>query len=125
MNGSWAPGSGSVPDRDGAAQNRIRELLARRNETQPTGRFNCGSVFRNPEGDYAGRLVEQCGLKGSAVGAAVVSEKHANFIINAGNAGSRDIEALIAHVQATVEQVTGIRLEPEVRIIGENRQVPT
>ena len=107
------------PDRDGMAQDRIRELLARRNATQPTGRFSCGSVFRNPEGDYAGRLVEQCGLKGCAMGAAVVSEKHANFIINAGNASARDIEALIAHVQATVAQTTGVRLEPEVRIIGE------
>ena len=107
------------PDRDGMAQGRIRELLARRNQTQPTGRFSCGSVFRNPEGDYAGRLVEQCGLKGCAIGAAVVSEKHANFIINAGNASARDIEALIAHVQETVAQMTGVRLEPEVRIIGE------
>ncbi len=110
------------PDHDGSAQARIKELLARRNSTQPTGRFSCGSVFRNPDGDYAGRLVEQCGLKGFSLGAAVVSEKHANFIINRGNARAADIEALIRRVQETVAQMTGIRLEPEVRIIGENKQ---
>jgi len=107
------------PDPDGMAQIRISELLARRAATQPTGRFSCGSVFKNPEGDFAGRLIEQCGLKGCAIGAAVVSDKHANFIINTGDARAADIEALIRHVQATVAQLTGIRLDPEVRIIGE------
>ena len=76
-------------------------------------------MFRNPEGDFAGRLIEQCGLKGFAIGAAVVSDKHANFIINSGKASAADVEALILHVQATVAGMTGIRLEPEVRIIGE------
>ena len=107
------------PDTEEAAETRIRELLAQRAATQPTGRFSCGSVFKNPPGDFAGRLVEQCGLKGFAIGAASVSEKHANFIINAGGARAADIEAVIAHVQATVAQKTGIRLEPEVKIIGE------
>ena len=107
------------PDPDGMAQIRISELLARRAATQPTGRLSCGTVFKNPEGDFAGRLIEQCGLKGCAIGAAVVSDKHANFIINTGDARAADIEALIRHVQATVAQLTGIRLEPEVRIIGE------
>lgn len=108
-------------DRDphGSAQARIRELLARRAETQPTGRFSCGSVFKNPAGDFAGRLVEQCGLKGLAVGGAHVSEKHANFIINDGRASAADIETLILRVQAAVEEMTGTRLIPEVRIIGE------
>ena len=105
------------------AQTRIRELLAQRAATQPTGRFSCGSVFKNPAGDFAGRLVEQCGLKGFAIGGAGVSEKHANFIINAGAANAADIEALIAHVQATVAEMTGVRLEPEVKIIGENRLI--
>lgn len=106
-------------DTGGIAETRIRECLARRAATQPTGRFSCGSVFTNPPGDYAGRLIEQSGLKGFAIGDAIVSEKHANFIINAGNAGARDIEALIMHVQATVAEMTGISLVPEVRIIGE------
>ena len=106
-------------DPDGNAEARIRELLARRAEAQPTGRFSCGSVFKNPAGDFAGRLVEQCGLKGSAVGNALVSEKHANFIINNGRASAADIETLILRVQATVEEMTGTRLAPEVRIIGE------
>ena len=107
-------------DADGKAQQRIRELLARRTETQPTGKFSCGSVFKNPAGDFAGRLIEQCGLKGFAVGDAHVSDKHANFIINAGKARAGDIEALILHIQATVKVMTGIRLIPEVRIIGES-----
>ena len=106
-------------DPDGKAEARIRELLARRTETQPTGQFSCGSVFKNPAGDFAGRLVDQCGLKGFAIGDAHVSDKHANFIINAGKASAGDIEALILHIQATVKEMTGIRLIPEVRIIGE------
>ena len=106
-------------DAAGKAKARIRELLVRRAESQPTGRFSCGSVFKNPTGAFAGRLIEQCGLKGFAIGDAYVSEKHANFIINAGKASATDIEILILHVQATVEQITGIRLVPEVRIIGE------
>lgn len=106
-------------DLDGSAQANIRELLAKRAETQPTGRFSCGSVFKNPAHDFAGRLVEQCGLKGLAVGDAHVSEKHANFIINDGRASAADIETLILRVQAAVEEMTGTRLIPEVRIIGE------
>ncbi len=106
-------------DTNRQAEKRIRELLARRAETQPTGRFSCGSVFKNPAGDFAGRLVEKCGLKGFAIGDAYVSEKHANFIINAGRASAGDIEALILHVQTTVEKTTGIKLGMEVRVIGE------
>ena len=111
------------PDTDGMAQTRIRELLAQRAASQPTGRFSCGSVFRNPPGDFAGRLIDRCGLKGCAVGAAVVSEQHANFIINSGGARAADIEALIAQVRGTVAQQTGIELEPEVKIMGAGRQV--
>jgi UDP-N-acetylmuramate dehydrogenase len=105
---------------DGAASRvRIRDLLARRAESQPTGVASCGSVFRNPPGDHAGRLVEAAGLKGHAIGGAQVSEKHANFIINTGGATAADLEALIRHVQTEVEARFGVRLEPEVRIVGE------
>jgi UDP-N-acetylmuramate dehydrogenase len=105
---------------DGAAsRERIRALLARRSETQPTGVASCGSVFRNPPGDHAGRLVEAAGLKGFRVGGAQVSEKHANFIVNTGNATAADLENLILHVQAEVERRFGVRLEPEVRIVGQ------
>ncbi|MET0211115.1 MAG: UDP-N-acetylenolpyruvoylglucosamine reductase, partial [Burkholderiaceae bacterium] len=81
-----------------------------------------GSVFRNPPDDHAARLIESCGLKGYAIGDARVSEKHANFIVNPdGRASAADIEALIAHVRATVAAKTGVDLEPEVRVIGEPR----
>ena len=86
-----------------AARARIKELLARRIATQPLALPNAGSVFRNPPGDHAARLIEACGLKGYAIGGARVSEKHANFIVNPdGAARAADIEALIAHVQRTV-----------------------
>jgi len=102
------------------ARERIKELLQRRIDTQPLNLPNAGSVFRNPDGDHAARLIESCGLKGRTIGGARVSEKHANFIVNPGGAGSAaDIEALIAEVRATVRERTGIELEPEVRIIGE------
>ncbi len=103
-----------------AARQRIRELLQRRIDSQPLGVPNAGSVFRNPPGDHAARLVEACGLKGYAHGGAQVSAKHANFIVNpGGRARAADIEALIGHVQAQVRACTGVLLEPEVRIIGE------
>ena len=108
-----------VEDTAGQAQTRIRELLAQRAHTQPTGQPSCGSVFKNPANDHAGRLVEQCGLKGFAVGAARVSEKHANFIVHTGQASAADIETLMLRVQDEVAAQTGVRLVPEVRIIGE------
>ena len=95
-------------------------MLARRIATQPLSLPNAGSVFRNPEGDHAARLIESCGLKGFAIGDARVSEMHANFIVNpAGRARAADIEALIAHVRETVGSRTGVELVPEVRIVGE------
>lgn len=96
----------------------IRALIEKRNAAQPTGLPNCGSVFRNPEGNFAARLIEQCGLKGKKRGNSCVSEKHANFIINEGNATAADIEGLINEVADTVEKQHGIRLIPEVCIIG-------
>jgi UDP-N-acetylmuramate dehydrogenase len=102
------------------ARARIKELLAKRIATQPLNLPNAGSVFRNPQGDHAARLIESCGLKGCAVGGARVSEKHANFIVNEeGAATAADIEALIDHVRNVVATRTGVRLEPEVRIVGE------
>ncbi len=109
------------PPGDGdASRARIRELLARRIATQPLNLPNAGSVFRNPPGDYAARLIEEAGLKGFAVGGARVSEKHANFIVNAQRlATAADIEALIEHVRAVVAARTGVILELEIQIIGE------
>lgn len=104
---------------DKTDRDRIRELLAKRSQTQPIGEFSCGSVFRNPPGDYAARLIESCNLKDRQIGGARVSEKHANFIINTGNATAADIEELIELVATEVEEKHGIRLEREVRIIGE------
>ena len=97
----------------------IKQLLAKRSASQPTGVASCGSVFRNPEGDHAARLIEACALKGKRIGGAVVSEKHANFIINENNATAQDIESLIKLIQQTVKEKQGITLQPEVRIVGE------
>ncbi|HKJ23086.1 MAG TPA: UDP-N-acetylmuramate dehydrogenase, partial [Gammaproteobacteria bacterium] len=102
-----------------ASQARIKALLNKRAESQPVQQHSCGSVFRNPPGDYAGRLIEACGLKGARVGGACVSAKHANFIVNTGTATAADIEQLIEAVARTVEEVHGVRLRPEVRIVGE------
>ncbi len=96
-----------------------KKLLAQRGATQPTQQPNAGSVFRNPEGDYAARLIESAGLKGRTVGMASVSEKHANFIVNLGGATAADIETLIEQVKAEVKQQHGIELQREVHIIGE------
>ena len=101
------------------SRKKIKELLTRRIASQPLGQPNAGSVFRNPPGEYAARLIEACGLKGHAIGGAMISEKHANFIVNAGGARAADIEALIDAAQSAVKQKFGIELEREVRIIGE------
>ncbi len=118
MNGSSRRSCALQPGDTAAAQARIKALLERRAATQPTNQPNCGSVFRNPPGDHAARLIEACGLKGACIGKACVSEKHANFIINTGAARAADIEALIAQVRETVEREQGVRLETEVRIVG-------
>jgi UDP-N-acetylmuramate dehydrogenase len=108
-----APGDGT------AGKALIKSLLAKRGASQPTQLPNAGSVFKNPPGDHAARLIEACGLKGRCEGRACVSELHANFIVNTGGARAADIERLIARVQAEVERRHGVRLETEVRIIGE------
>ena len=101
------------------AQARIKELLAKRMASQPLDKPNAGSTFRNPSGDFAARLIESCGLKGYTIGGAQVSVKHANFIINTGTASAADIENMIAHMQATVKEKTGVELVREVKIVGE------
>lgn len=104
-----------------ASRETIRSLLQKRIDTQPLGLPNAGSVFRNPPGDHAARLIEACGLKGFRIGGAQVSEKHANFIVNIGQATATDIERLIEHVEESVETRTNVRLIREVRIIGERQ----
>lgn len=100
----------------------IRQLLQKRIASQPLDQPNAGSVFRNPPGDHAARLIESCGLKGATVGGAQVSPKHANFIVNLGNASAADVEHLIEHVRQTVQARCGVSLEREVRIVGRERR---
>ena len=102
-----------------ASMEAMKEMLERRKATQPLGLPSCGSVFRNPPGDHAARLIEAAGLKGYRIGGAEVSPKHANFIINTGDATATDIEELIEHVRQTVIEQHGVELRHEVRIVGE------
>jgi UDP-N-acetylmuramate dehydrogenase len=101
------------------SEKRIKELLAHRKETQPLNWPTAGSTFRNPKGNFAARLIEDCGLKGYKIGGAQVSEKHANFIINLGNASALDIEKVITYIQKVVFEQKKIQLLREIRIIGE------
>ena len=102
---------------------RIRELLKTRGNSQPVQSANAGSVFKNPENDHAARLLEEVGMKGRAIGGAEYSTKHANFIINKGNANASDIETLIELGRKAVKQRFGIELEPEVRIVGQSKPI--
>lgn len=102
-----------------ASKQTLNALLERRKTTQPLGLPSCGSVFRNPPGDHAARLIEAAGLKGHRIGGAEVSGKHANFIINRDNATATDVEELIEHVRRTVIEKHGIELQHEVHIVGE------
>jgi len=99
-------------------RDRMREMRKQRSSTQPLSLPNCGSVFKNPPGDHAARLIEAAGLKGTKIGNARISSTHANFIVNEGNASSSDVMALINRARETVEEKFGILLEPEVRILG-------
>jgi len=107
-----------TPDAGTDGQERIKALLRQRNASQPLGLPSCGSVFRNPPGNYAARLIEQNGWKGKRIGGAYVSEKHSNFIINDGSATAADIETLIHYIQADIAHTYQIQLQPEVRIVG-------
>ncbi len=107
------------PDEPEAIKERMRAMRKKRSSTQPLEKPNCGSVFKNPPGDHAARLIEAAGLKGFRVGGACISDKHANFIVNEGQARSSDVCELIRHARQTVEQRFGVRLEPEVRALGD------
>lgn len=110
-----------VSGEDAVSRKKIKELLTRRINSQPLNLPNAGSVFRNPLGDRAARLIESCGLKGFCIGGAMISLKHANFIVNTGDATAADIEAVIEAVRKTVKKQTGVELEQEVRIIGASK----
>lgn len=107
----------SVGD-ENAIRAQMEDLISRRREKQPLEYPSAGSFFKRPHGHFAGALIEQCGLKGASVGGAQVSEKHAGFIVNRGNATCEDVLALMHKVQKTVYEQTGVQLEPEVRMIG-------
>ncbi|KQT36141.1 UDP-N-acetylmuramate dehydrogenase [Methylophilus sp. Leaf414] len=111
----------AIPQGDGkTSAEQIKQLLAKRLASQPLNMPSAGSTFRNPEGDFAARLIEVSGLKGAIIGGAQVSEKHANFIVNLGNASAADIEALIERVKTTVHEKQGVELIQEVKVIGES-----
>lgn len=107
-----------IPGELNTAMAKIRELLDKRTYSQPTGEHSCGSVFRNPPGYHAAKLIEEAGLKGYKIGGAQISEKHANFIINSEEASSKDIEALIKHIIDTIKEKHGVTLKTEVKMIG-------
>lgn len=98
-------------------KSRMDDFLGRRKDKQPLEYPSAGSTFKRPEGYFAGALIEQCNLKGKSIGGAQVSKKHAGFVINKGNATSKDILELIAHIKDTVEEKTGVTLEPEVIVL--------
>lgn len=100
--------------------NTIKEMLAKRYSTQPASEPCCGSVFRNPPGNYSAKLIESLGLKGYQIGQAQVSEKHANFIINRGGASSEDVKALMKYIQEQVAIKYGLELIPEVKILPQS-----
>jgi UDP-N-acetylmuramate dehydrogenase len=102
-----------------AVEGRVREILRTRTGKHPLEHRNAGSIFKNPKGMPAGKIIDEAGLKGARIGGAQVSEKHGNFIVNLGNATAKDICSLIEHVQKKVLETKGIALEPEVKIIGE------
>jgi UDP-N-acetylmuramate dehydrogenase len=105
--------------RPGLTEDALRALIARRKETQPIGEWSCGSTFTNPPGDHAARLIEAAGLKGHRIGDIMVSTKHANFLVNVGEAKAADVEKLVALIQAEVQKRFGVRLTPEFHVTGE------
>jgi UDP-N-acetylmuramate dehydrogenase len=107
-----------VREAEGVVAERIKKYLKTRKETQPLEYPSAGSVFKNPPNDYAGRLIEKSGLKGEKIGGAMISKKHANFIVNTGGASAKDILALLCMARDTVKRETGIELEPEIKVVG-------
>lgn len=108
-----------IPGDCEALQVKVAELKAKRAARQPQGVPNAGSIFKNPPGNFAGRLLESCGLKGERVGSAAFSDRHANFIVNLGGARAIEVRELMEIARRRVEQQTGVRLEPEVKLVGE------
>ena len=106
------------PENPEAVEQKMRRYLERRKKTQPLEYPSGGSVFKNPPKDYAGRLIEQVGLKGFRIGGAMISGKHANFIVNTGGATAGDVLALMEVAQKKVKEETGVDLEPEIRVVG-------
>jgi UDP-N-acetylmuramate dehydrogenase len=106
-------------DMDADPESKIKEYLNHRKNTQPLNWPTAGSTFRNPKDTFAAKLIEECGLKGFRVGNAEVSDKHANFIVNLGNASAKDIESIIDHVESEVLNKKGVKLEREVKILGD------
>jgi UDP-N-acetylmuramate dehydrogenase len=109
---------GLAPGDRGAIRARMRELMERRRRTQPVDELSCGSVFVNPPGDHAGRLIEAAGLKGAREGGAEISTLHANFIVNRGGASAADVLALIERARSAVRERFGVALETEVKVLG-------
>jgi UDP-N-acetylmuramate dehydrogenase len=108
-----------TPDSPEAVGERIRDYLERRKANQPLEYPSAGSVFKNPPDDYAGRLIENAGLKGKRIGGAMISDKHANVIVNVGGASAQDVLALMETARQRVREQTGIDLEPEIKVVGE------
>ncbi len=109
-----------VPGNPTAIRQQISRWLVRRNATQPVEFRSAGSIFKNPPGDYAGRLVEAAGVRGSRIGGAMISEKHGNFFVNLGGARAADVLALVALAQERVRATAGIDLELEIQVVGED-----
>jgi UDP-N-acetylmuramate dehydrogenase len=105
--------------RPGLTDDALRDLIARRKESQPIGEWSCGSTFTNPKGDHAARLIEAAGLKGTRIGDVMVSPKHANFLVNVDAAKAADVERLVALIQQEVKRQFGAMLTPEFRVVGE------
>jgi UDP-N-acetylmuramate dehydrogenase len=116
LEASFALAPGEPP----AIRRRISGYLVRRNAGQPVEFRSAGSIFKNPPGEFAGRLVERAGLKGTRIGNAMISAKHGNYIVNLGGARAADVLALVALAQARVRDATGIALEPEIKVVGED-----
>ncbi len=109
-----------LKEKGAAPDSNIKQLLQKRNDSQPIGLPSCGSVFKNPPGQHSAKLIESAGLKGHCIGAACISEKHANFIISNADTKAADIEALIVFIQVSIKQKFNVSLETEVRIVGES-----
>ena len=106
------------PESETVLSRRIADYLKKRKQSQPLEYPSAGSVFKNPPGEYAARLIENAGLKGRCIGGAMISEKHANFIINTGSASAKDILDLMNLAHSEVRKQTGIELEPEIKVLG-------